>query len=105
MKYEDRVYKVQKSECLGQKFKMMEEGGKWTSYTRAVKTMYCYVLVDAFHAPFDKPNPDGLKAYEQTEISIIRDGLEHKRIFNKYYKPSAATTKAKQFANELFNGG
>ncbi|MCP4597818.1 hypothetical protein [Neptuniibacter sp.] len=97
-KHQDENYSPYPKSGGGVAFETQEDyqdGRLWRDIEGWTQTPYGYVR--CWSTSFEG-------SYQQTRLSIIKDGRMHDRRFNKQYTARGMVTKAKQFAKDVFEG-
>ena len=96
--YTDCDYKLSPKTGRSLKFDIdegIESGVAWKEARGLVSTVNGYV--DCFAASYEGE-------FEFTMLTIIKDGREYQRHFDKEYTVRGMVTKAKQFSRDVFEG-
>jgi len=102
VKYEEYSYAIYPKTGSGFDHKHTKHNDKWCKGKASsvwVETPFGYVCCSSN----SNINKSTNKKYESTRLDIIKDGRMYFRYFNKFYTPRGLVTKAKQFANDLYN--
>lgn len=100
IKHRDRCYSVFPKTGRGTGFVansgVCREGRPWRELKGLVETVHGYVAANSFY--YQGGNISSC-------VSIIKEGKNYHRFFDKEYKERGLVTKAKQFADEVFKAG